>query len=193
MEHPAGDRTMMRNYSSDSYDGEELLLRRRGLVWSGGSAELSPDSRSQNSSPVHRRSQEKRPGRARRALNRSCSVPDSNNPPALCPPSHAPISMMMADLSEITEKESWSGSLRRPKPRDSDSEGEEEPDACETDQTEAAGARSPGSSEDGETHTDAEVRSSNLVNRTMLCLNEESQNQVRLLMQKNPNMTFFVH
>ncbi|XP_052468484.1 kinase non-catalytic C-lobe domain-containing protein 1 isoform X1 [Carassius gibelio] len=168
MEHPAGDRTMKRNYSSDSYDGEELLLRRRGLVWSGGSAELSPDSRSQNSSPVHRRSQERRPGRARRALNRSCSVPDSNNPPALSPPSHTPISMMMADLSEITEEEGWSGSLRRTKPRDSDSEG-----ACETDQTEAAGARSPPSSE----HGDTEVHSSNIVNKSVLCLKEESQNQ----------------
>ncbi|XP_016384169.1 protein very KIND-like [Sinocyclocheilus rhinocerous] len=176
-ENPAGDRTMMRNCSSDSYDGEELLLKCRGLVWSGGSAEPSPDSRSQNSSPEHRRSQERRPGRARRALNRSCSVPDSNNPPALCPPSHAPISMMMTDLSEITEEESWSGTLRRPKPRGSDSEGEEEPDACETDHTEAADARSPASSEDGGTQTDAEVHSSNLVNKTVLCLNEESQNQ----------------
>ncbi|XP_016121467.1 uncharacterized protein, partial [Sinocyclocheilus grahami] len=176
-ENPAGDWTMMRNCSSDSYDGEELLLRRGGLVGSGGSAEPSPDSRSQNSSPEHRRSQERRPGRARRALNRSCSVPDSNNPPALCPPSHAPISMMMTDLSEITEEESWSGTLRRPKPRGSDSEGEEEPDACETDHTEAADARSPASSEDGGTQTDAEVRSSNLVNKTVLCLNEEYQNQ----------------
>ncbi|XP_016309288.1 protein very KIND-like, partial [Sinocyclocheilus anshuiensis] len=176
-ENPAGDQTMMRNCSSDSYDGEELLLRRRGLVWSGGSVEPSPDSRSQNSSPEHRRSQERRPGRARRALNRSCSVPDSNNPPALCPPSHAPISMMMTDLSEITEEESWSGTLRRPKPRGSDSEGEEEPDACDTVHTEDADARSPASSEDGGTQTDAEVRSSNLGNKTVLCLNEESQNQ----------------
>ncbi|RXN09391.1 very KIND [Labeo rohita] len=198
-ENPTGDRTMIRNCSTDSYDGEELLLRRRGLLcngssWSGGSVDPSPDSRSQNSSPVHRRSQERRPGRAKRALNRSCSVPDSNNPPALCPPSHAPISMMVADLSEITEEESaaagWSGRLRRPKAMDSDLEEEDsgipsdeatgctpEPDVCETDPIEAVDAQSPTASEDGETHADAELCSFNHVNRTVLCLNEESQNQ----------------
>ncbi|KAL1263707.1 hypothetical protein QQF64_006446, partial [Cirrhinus molitorella] len=197
-ENPAGDRTMMRNYSTDSYDGEELLLRRRGLLcngssWSGGSAEPSPDSRSQNSSPVHRRSQEKRPGRAKKALNRSCSVPDSNNPPAFCPTSHAPISMMMADLSEITEEESastgWSGRLRRTKAKDSELEDEgipsedamgctSEPKACETDQTEAVDHQSPTASEDEEeTDEVADLCSSNHVNKTVLCLNEESQSQ----------------
>ncbi|XP_043110717.1 kinase non-catalytic C-lobe domain-containing protein 1 [Puntigrus tetrazona] len=160
-ENPAGDRSMIRNYSADSYDGEDLLLRRRGQLcngspWSGGS-----DSRSQNSSPVHRRSQERRPGRAGRALNRSCSVPDSNNPPALSPPSHAPISTMMADLSDITEEESWSGRLRRPRARE-DQDSTAEPDACETDQSQAV---------------DTNQYKSNHFNKTVLCLNEESHNQ----------------
>ncbi len=165
---------MIRNYSADSYDGEDP--RRRGLLcngslWSGGS-----DSRSQNSSPVHRR----RPERARRALNRSCSVPDSNNPPALSPPSHAPISMMMTDLSEITEEESWSGRLRRPKAREDQESGvPSEPDACETDQTEDA--QSPTASEDIETHTDTDLRRSNHINI----------NQVRLMTQNRQNMTYF--
>ncbi|KAF4106167.1 kinase non-catalytic C-lobe domain-containing protein 1 isoform X2 [Onychostoma macrolepis] len=175
-ENPASDRSMIRNYSADSYDGEDLLLRRRGLLWNGSPWSGGSDSRSQNSSPVHRRSQERRPGRARRALNRSCSVPDSNNPPAFSPPSHAPISMMMADLSEITEEESWSGRLRRPKVRE-DQESTAEPDACETDQTEAVDAQSPTASEGGETHTDTDLRRSNHINKTLLGLNEEPHNQ----------------
>ncbi|XP_051773581.1 kinase non-catalytic C-lobe domain-containing protein 1 isoform X2 [Ctenopharyngodon idella] len=205
MENHTSDRTMIRNYSADSCDGEELLLKRRGLVcngspWSGASVGLredepSPDSRSQNSSPVHRRSQERRPGRAKRALNRSCSVPDSNNPPAFSPPSHAPISMLVADLSEITEDESmpagWSGRLRRAKPeqatRSSDSGGEElcvpsvdatvEPDAHETDQSGAGDTQTPTSLEDGETYADAGLCSSNHMNKSILCLNEEYQNE----------------
>ncbi|XP_016342806.1 protein very KIND [Sinocyclocheilus anshuiensis] len=175
-EKPDGDRIMIRNYSADSYDGEDLLLRRRGQLCNGSPWSGSSDSRSQNSSPVHRRSQERRPGRARRALNRSCSVPDSNNPRALSPPSHAPISMMMADLSEITEEESWSGRLRRPKARE-DQESTAEPDACKTDQTEAVDAQSPTASEDGETHADADLCRSNHANKTVLCLNEESHSQ----------------
>ncbi|XP_016108081.1 protein very KIND [Sinocyclocheilus grahami] len=175
-ENPGGDRIMIRNYSADSYDGEDLLLRRRGQLCNGSPWSGSSDSRSQNSSPVHRRSQERRPGRARRALNRSCSVPDSNNPRALSPPSHAPISMMMADLSEITEEESWSGRLRQPKARE-DQESTAEPDACETDQTDAVDAQSPTASEDGETHADADLCRSNHANKTVLCLNEESHNQ----------------
>lgn len=217
MENHTSDRTMIRNYSADSCDGEELLLKRRGLVcngspWSGASVGLredepSPDSRSQNSSPVHRRSQERRPGRAKRALNRSCSVPDYNNPPTFSPPSHAPISMLVADLSEITEDESvpagWSGRLRRAKPeqatRSSDSAGEElcvpsvdatvEPDAHETDQSGAGDAQTPTALEDGETYAEADLCSSNHMNKSILCLNEEYQNEVCLLIQNGQNMT----
>ncbi|CAB1312508.1 unnamed protein product [Coregonus sp. 'balchen'] len=62
------------------------------------------DSRSQNSSPVRRRDQE-RAGRVRGVLNRSCSVPDSNNPPALPPTPHGDISVNVSDLTEIGAEE----------------------------------------------------------------------------------------
>lgn len=196
MENHTSDRTMIRNYSADSCDGEELLLKRRGLVcngspWSGAPAGLreeepSPDSRSQNSSPVHRRSQERRPGRARRALNRSCSVPDSNNPPAFGPSSHAPISMLVADLSEITEDESapagWSGRLRQAKPKLEElcvpfADATVEPDEHETDQSCAGDAQTPTALEE------ADLCSSNHMNKSILCLNEEYQNEVCFLRQ----------
>ncbi|KAL0178721.1 hypothetical protein M9458_027615, partial [Cirrhinus mrigala] len=171
----------------------DRFIRRRGAAAATQRSALFSRSLAGQQVSEH---QERRPGKARRALNRSCSVPDSNNPPTFCPPSHAPISMMVADLSEITEEESaaagWSGRLRRPKAKDSDLEEEEEesgipsedatgctpePDVCETDQIEAVDAQSPTASEDGETCADAELCSTNHVNRTVLCLNEESQNQ----------------
>ncbi|XP_075330809.1 kinase non-catalytic C-lobe domain-containing protein 1 isoform X2 [Odontesthes bonariensis] len=63
------------------------------------------DCRSHNSSPVRRRAQQ-RLIRARGALNRSCSVPDSNNPPCLSTPSpHGDISVPISDLTEIGEDE----------------------------------------------------------------------------------------
>lgn len=58
------------------------------------------DCRSHNSSPVRRRAQQ-RFNRVRGALNRSCSVPDSNNPPCLSPPPHGDISVPVSDLTEI--------------------------------------------------------------------------------------------
>ncbi|XP_076025429.1 kinase non-catalytic C-lobe domain-containing protein 1 [Genypterus blacodes] len=58
------------------------------------------DFRSQNSSPVRRRAQQ-RLSRGRGALNRSCSVPDSNNPPSLAPTPHGDISVPVSDLTEI--------------------------------------------------------------------------------------------
>lgn len=58
------------------------------------------DFRSHNSSPVRRRAQQ-RLNRVRGALNRSCSVPDSNNPPSLSPPTHGDISVPVSDLTEI--------------------------------------------------------------------------------------------
>ncbi|XP_033836120.1 kinase non-catalytic C-lobe domain-containing protein 1 [Periophthalmus magnuspinnatus] len=58
------------------------------------------DFRSFDSSPVMRRSQA-RCNRIRGALNRSCSVPDSNNPPLLSPKSCGDISIPVSDLSEI--------------------------------------------------------------------------------------------
>lgn len=58
------------------------------------------DFRSYNSSPVRRRAQQ-RLNRVRGALNRSCSVPDSNNPPSLSPTSCSDISIPVTDLTEI--------------------------------------------------------------------------------------------
>nr|XP_046258374.1 kinase non-catalytic C-lobe domain-containing protein 1 [Scatophagus argus] len=76
------------------------------------------DCRSHNSSPVRRRAQQ-RLNRVRGALNRSCSVPDSNNPPCLSPPSHGDISIPVTDLTEIGADEHlscksvWSNRLQR--------------------------------------------------------------------------------
>ncbi len=76
------------------------------------------DCRSHNSSPVKRRAQQ-RLNRVRGALNRSCSVPDSNNPPCLSTPTHGDISTHVADLTEIGADEHlscksvWSDRLQR--------------------------------------------------------------------------------
>ncbi|KAG1963052.1 kinase non-catalytic C-lobe domain-containing protein 1 isoform X2 [Pimephales promelas] len=164
-ENHCSARPMMRNPSGDSCDGEELLMKRRGLVchgsrWSGASAGLredepSADSRSQNSSPVRRR----------RALNRSCSVPDSNNPRVFSPPSHTPISMLVSDLSEISEDESWSGRLRAKHTRTEPCvpSVDVRPDARETDHRDA--------------EADGDLCCSNHDYKTILSLNEGYQNQ----------------
>lgn len=76
------------------------------------------DFRSHNSSPVRRRAQQ-RLNRVRGALNRSCSVPDSNNPPSLSPPTHGDISVPISDLTEIGADEHlscnsvWSNKFQR--------------------------------------------------------------------------------
>ncbi|KAM8851731.1 kinase non-catalytic C-lobe domain-containing protein 1 [Synchiropus picturatus] len=73
------------------------------------------DCRSFNNSPVRRRVQQKPKG----ALNRSCSVPDSNNPPCPSPPTPGDISIPVSDLTEIgTDEHSscasmWSSRLQR--------------------------------------------------------------------------------
>ncbi|XP_077073629.1 kinase non-catalytic C-lobe domain-containing protein 1 [Siphateles boraxobius] len=185
VENHTSARPMIRNSSADSCDGEELLSKRRGLVchgsrWSGASAGLredepSPDSRSQNSSPVHRRSQE------RRALNRSCSVPDSNNPRVFSPPSHTPISMLVSDLSEISEDESWSGGLRAKHTRaERRSEwGGEEPCVPSVDATVGPDARETDQSDfvEAEILEDGDLCCSNHDNKTILSLNEGYQNE----------------
>lgn len=53
-------------------------------------------------SPVRRRAQQ-RQNRARGPLNRSCSVPDSNNPPCFCP--RGDMSVPVCDLTEIGAEE----------------------------------------------------------------------------------------
>ncbi|KAM8860344.1 kinase non-catalytic C-lobe domain-containing protein 1 [Spinachia spinachia] len=73
------------------------------------------DCRSHNSSPVRRRAQQ-RPNRVRGALNRSCSVPDSNNPPCPSPSTHGDISVPVTDLTEIGthgRTSVWSNTLQR--------------------------------------------------------------------------------
>ncbi|XP_049456511.1 kinase non-catalytic C-lobe domain-containing protein 1 isoform X1 [Epinephelus fuscoguttatus] len=76
------------------------------------------DCRSHNSSPVRRRAQQ-RLNRVRGALNRSCSVPDSNNPPCFTPQTHGDISVPVSDLTEIGADEHlsctsvWSNRLQR--------------------------------------------------------------------------------
>ncbi|XP_051937203.1 kinase non-catalytic C-lobe domain-containing protein 1 [Hippocampus zosterae] len=57
------------------------------------------DCRSHNSSPVRVKAQ-RRFNRTKGVLNRSCSVPDSNNPPGPTPP-HGNISVPVSDLTEI--------------------------------------------------------------------------------------------
>lgn len=76
------------------------------------------DCRPYNSSPVRRRAQQ-RFSRVRGALNRSCSVPDSNNPPCLSAPPPGDISVPVSDLTEIGADERssctsvWSNRLQR--------------------------------------------------------------------------------
>ncbi|CAL8255462.1 unnamed protein product [Lota lota] len=86
-----------------------------------------PDHRPQTSTCIARWSgtqQQQQQGRSSRGvLNRSCSVPDSNNPPSsLAPAAHGDISVPVSDLTEIGPDEegppgrgtAWNGSLRRP-------------------------------------------------------------------------------
>ncbi|KAE8280313.1 hypothetical protein D5F01_LYC20872 [Larimichthys crocea] len=75
----------------DSSEGDGMILADDLDCWS------------HNSSPVRRRAQQ-RLNRVRGALNRSCSVPDSNNPPCLSPPTHGDISI--PEL-EIEQDSSW--------------------------------------------------------------------------------------
>ncbi|XP_029608982.1 kinase non-catalytic C-lobe domain-containing protein 1 isoform X2 [Salmo trutta] len=171
------------------------------------------DSRSQNSSPVHRRAQE-RAGRVRGVLNRSCSVPDSNNPPAFPPAPHGDISVNVSDLTEIGAEECmghgsvWSKRGDREKApyecndseqwdsaRDSETlEGERDSTQpiCggETDSDSQSGTRDETSSSRPAQDPDVLVDSAcnmtstsnlytpnNHMTKSMLCLNEESQDE----------------
>jgi len=80
-----------------------------GVILADGS-----DCRSHRGSPVRTRARQ-RPSGARGALNRSCSVPDSNNPPCPSPPAHGDISVPVADLTEIggADESAWTGRLQR--------------------------------------------------------------------------------
>ncbi|KAM6956182.1 kinase non-catalytic C-lobe domain-containing protein 1 [Aplochiton taeniatus] len=76
------------------------------------------DARSPASPPLPRGAQE-RLGRARGFLNRSCSVPDSNNPPSLPASPRGDISVPVSDLTEIGAEDpaggecTWSRRLQR--------------------------------------------------------------------------------
>ncbi|KAM4599291.1 kinase non-catalytic C-lobe domain-containing protein 1 isoform 2-T2 [Fundulus diaphanus] len=174
------------------------------------------DCRSYNSSPVKRRSQQRVRG-ARGALNRSCSVPDSNNPPCFSTPPHGDISIPVSDLTEIGadersgSKSVWSNRLQRlnrgkscesyPHCRSQDQEkahGNDNADAC-TDEIydeDCVKTMSRGSIQDlvscascrdlemaqnsskDESITNPNVSISyNYMTKSMLCLNEESQDE----------------
>ncbi|XP_030628134.1 kinase non-catalytic C-lobe domain-containing protein 1 [Chanos chanos] len=220
-------RGMVRNYSSDSYNSSE---DQRSQNWGrthesyqwvegwhkcSGSITLAREddpfqaalfTRSQNSSPVRRRNQ--RLGRARGALNRSCSVPDSNNPPAFLPPSHGDISMVVTDLSEIGAEEDetlvWEEIPQRGDPKrtveysdtgwcgDSPSHSARSPedprdvglsqrsiasDLDEVDQPETFDNQilSPSAAEG--LRNNSLYSSNNHMTKSMLCLNEESQDE----------------
>lgn len=110
------DHCMAKHYSSDSHDDDELLIKHRRSVYNSSFRSGSVDEYSggqvtsfcpsQISSPVPKINQERRWRRSRSALNRSCSIPDSNNPPAFSSSSHTNLSMMVEDLSEIGGEES---------------------------------------------------------------------------------------
>uniref|UniRef100_A0A4W5M7R7 Kinase non-catalytic C-lobe domain containing 1 n=1 Tax=Hucho hucho TaxID=62062 RepID=A0A4W5M7R7_9TELE len=170
------------------------------------------DSRSQNSSPVHRRAQV-RAGRVRGVLNRSCSVPDSNNPSAFPPAPHGDISVNVSDLTEIGAEECmghesvWSKRGDREKApyecndseqwdsaRDSETEGERDSTLpiCggETDSDSQSGTRDETSLSRPAQDPDVLVNSAcnmtstsnlytpnNHMTKSMLCLNEESQDE----------------
>lgn len=187
------------------------------------------DCRSHNSSPVRRRAQQ-RLTRVRGALNRSCSVPDSNNPPCLSPPSHGDISVPVSDLTEIGADEHlscksvWSNRLQRlnrgrscesyPHSSAEDcansavnyqvSEGNEDaPETLFSGETKIQGSREcqscncaqdsassctfcqelemeQDSSWDQSSLNHSLYIPNNYMTKSMLCLNEESQDEVRL-------------
>ncbi|KAL0964283.1 hypothetical protein UPYG_G00321750 [Umbra pygmaea] len=148
------------------------------------------DSRSQNSSPVCRRAQESTRG----VLSRSCSVPDSNNPPALPPPSHGDISVNVSDLTAIGTEEcvghdpAWSQRADRKKETEEwdllrDSSGERLFDSQRrTLQDLSLSHPAPDLEESVNSACDMTSTSNlytpnNHMTKSMLCLNEESQDE----------------
>ncbi|CDQ79901.1 unnamed protein product [Oncorhynchus mykiss] len=159
-------------------------------------------------------SEDKRAGRVRGVLNRSCSVPDSNNPPAFPPAPHGDISVNVSDLTEIGAEECmghgsvWSTRGDREKApyecndseqwdsaRDSETlEGERDSTlpicGAETDSDSQSGTRDETSSSRPAQDPDMLVDSAcnmtstsnlytpnNHMTKSMLCLNEQSQDE----------------
>lgn len=221
VENHTYDQRMARHYSSDSHEDEEHLVKPRQRVCNGSFRSGSVDGYhgvpvslrdvnsfypSQNSSPVLKINQEVRWRRSRSALNRSCSIPDSNNPPVFSSPSHTNLSMMVADLSEIGGEESmmlqWEDHMlketHKKSAQDEGSGGTEEvlshsiesvnrinhvsieADPDYADQSDVVREETPVLS----THVDEEIKNSNLccsnhMTKSMLCLSEEFQDEVR--------------
>ncbi|MCI4376250.1 hypothetical protein PGIGA_G00186180, partial [Pangasianodon gigas] len=224
VENHTYDQRMARHYSSDSHEDEEHLVKQRRRVCNGSFRSGSVDGYhggpvslrevnsfypSQNSSPVVKMNEEVRWRRSRSALNRSCSIPDSNNPPVFSSPSHTNLSMIVADLSEIGGEESmmmqWEDHMlketHKKSAQDEDSGRTEEvlshsieslnrisngtpthisidADPDYTGQSEVIREETPVLS----TNVDEEIKNSNLccsnhMTKSMLCLNEESQDE----------------
>ncbi|KAK2852488.1 hypothetical protein Q7C36_007689 [Tachysurus vachellii] len=217
VENHTYDQRMARHYSSESHEDEEHLVKQRRRACNGSFRSGSVDGynsgpmsySSQNSSPIFRMSQEVNWRRSRSALNRSCSIPDSNNPPVFSTPSHTNLSMMVADLSEIGGEESmmmqWEDHMpketHKKSAQDEDSGGTEESFSHTIDSVnrisndtlahlsvdadpECTGQNVVGREETPVlfTHVDKEINNSNLccsnhMTKSMLCLNEESQDE----------------
>lgn len=214
VENHTYDQHMARHCSSDSHEDEEHLVKQRRRVcngsfrsgsvdgYHGGPASLRDANSfypSQNSSLVFKMNQEVRWRRSRSALNRSCSIPDSNNPPLFSSPSHTNLSMMVADLSEIGEEEhmmmQWEGHVLKESHKKSVQDNDVgriedvlsspthisiDADPDYTGQSEVVREETPAFP----THVEKEIKNSNLccsnhMAKSMLCLNEESQDEVR--------------
>lgn len=158
------------------------------------------DCRSYNSSPVKKRTQQ-RLSRVRGALNRSCSVPDSNNPPCFLPPTHGDISVPVSNLTEIgAEAPLWCDRpyrLNRGKScesyphHDTDDNQMEKSEIffggeeCEVQDNRTLQDSTCTTVSCQEAEHDSPVHRSldipnNHMTKSMLCLNEESQDEVRL-------------
>lgn len=172
----------------------------------GGVMILTDDlnCRSNDGSPVRRRAQQ-RQTRGRGLLNRSCSVPDSNNPPCFPPAAHGDISVPVCDLTEIGADEQSGCSSPWTNRRDRFHRGQSCDSYPLTNAEEAlhAGLLCRGNEDTSDTLSSGEARTealqplvhqpssppssphnhslyvpNNHMTKSMLCLNEESQDEV---------------
>lgn len=155
------------------------------------------DCRSYNSSPVNRPQQ--RLNRVRGALNRSCSVPDSNNPPCFLPPTHGNISVPVSNLTEIgAEAPLWGDRHHRlnqscesyPHSSTEDNQMEKSEIFSCAEECEVQGnwtlqdstclnVSCQEAKQGSPIHRSLNIPNNHMT-KSMLCLNEESQDEVRL-------------